>query len=270
MDKRLPAGEAAAALARHWLGQAAGSARLLERGGGPEDLHDFRTSLRRLRVVLSAYRDVLGPAGARPLREGLRKLSHLTSPARDAQVWSAWLKRHGAPCEITRRLIIHLGAVAEHCRQEFLDQGLPGFKSAARELELRLDKVKPGKSSFHEAARHAIRAAAKRLDRRMEPVRKRGTPVQMHLARIRIKRLRYLLEPFSRSDSEVRKLVRQLRELQDRFGELHDMHELMTCGVPPASEPARIEARRLEARMRRDWLRAGKDRRLVNSARRWV
>ncbi|MCX5794126.1 MAG: CHAD domain-containing protein [Elusimicrobia bacterium] len=269
MDKRLPVGEAAAGLARHWLGQAWESARLIQRGSDAKALHDFRTSVRRLRVALSAYRDCLGPAGARPLRERLRKISHATSPARDAQVWSVWLKRHGAPCEITRRLIVHLEAVAAHCRQDFLRQGLPEFESAARQLEARLARVQPGRLSFGAAASAAIRAAAKRLDRRLKAVRRGGTPAQMHAARIRVKRLRYLLEPFTRIDAGVRKLVGRLRQLQDLFGKLHDLHELADCGVPPASEPARLEARRLERDLRRRWLKTGRDKRLISAAQRW-
>jgi len=269
MDKRLPAGEAAAALARRWLDKAGKAARQVKRGRGAEALHDLRTSLRRLRVVLGAYRDCLGPAGARPLRARLRKLSRATSPARDAQVWSAWLEAHGAPCEITRRLIIHLEAVAAHCRRGFVDAGLPELKTAARELADRLARVKPGQVPFAEAASQAVKTAASKLARRLEPLRRGGTPAQMHAARIRIKRLRYLLEPFSRSDAEVRKLVSQMRELQNRFGELHDLHMLMTCALPPAAEPARAAAVRLERGLRRRWLETGRAQRLVSAAQRW-
>jgi CHAD domain-containing protein len=307
MRKTLPVGKAAAGLARHWLRKAVESARLIERGapavrksvrpapadrkdvrpvgtGGtsdtagaelpipqaaPEAWHDFRTSLRRLRVALGAYHEFLGPAAARPRRERWRELSRLTSPARDAQVWSAWLRRHGAPCELTRRLILHLDAVAAHGRRDFLERGLPDFNSAARELRACLDQVEPGEVSFGRAAGAAVRTAAKKLDRRLAPVRRGGTPAQMHAARIRIKRLRYLLEPFARSDAKARAMAARLRELQDLFGELHDLHELTACALPPASEPARDEALRLQRRLRRNWLKAGRDQRLISAARCW-
>ena len=159
--------------------------------------------------------------------------------------------------------------MAAHCRKDFLDQGLPKFQSAARELDHRLDRVEPGKSSFGAAASAAIRTATKRLDRRMKPVRRGGTPAQMHAARIRVKRLRYLLEPFARTDAEARKMVARLRGLQDLFGKLHDLHELTDCAVPPASEPARLEARRLDRDFRRNWLRTGREQRLISAGRRW-
>ncbi|MDD5629313.1 MAG: CHAD domain-containing protein [Elusimicrobia bacterium] len=269
MSQAVSAGAAAARWARHWLAEARASALRLGSDSDPEALHDFRTSLRRLRVVLSAYRDFLGPAGARPLRSRLRKLSHATGPPRDAQVWTAWLQTHGAPCEISRRLVVHLEAVAAHCRQEFLCQGLPEFEAAGRSLEGRLERLQPCPARFDEAARRAVRKAAKRLDRRLQPVRRGGTPAQMHVARIRAKRLRYLLEPFARAQPRVRKMAGRLRVLQDLLGKLHDLHELSGCGVAPASEPARLEARRLERVLRRKWLEPGRDRRLVSSALRW-
>jgi CHAD domain-containing protein len=268
--KREPlAGKKAAGLARHQLRKAEKNARSFKDGGTAESLHDLRTSLRRLRVVLSAYRDCLGPAAARSLREELRALSRMTSSARDAQVWSAWLQRHGAPCEITHRLIIHLDAVAAHCRQQFLAKGLPEFTAAARKLAGRLDRVKPGKLQFRKAACAAVCKAAKRLDRRMKPVRKGGSAGQMHLARIRIKRLRYLLEPFARSDPRARNMVGALREMQDLLGTLHDLHQLTECGVAPASEPARMEAGRLEQAFQRKWLKTGRLDRLLSAARRF-
>jgi CHAD domain-containing protein len=269
MDKAASAGRRAAGLARHQLRKAVKTARSLKGGSAAEALHDFRTSLRRLRVVLGAYRGCLGPAGSRGLRAELRELSHMTSSARDAQVWSAWLKRHGAPCEITHRLIIHLDAVAAHCRKDFLARGLPRFKAAARKLEGRLDRVKPGKLEFRKAACAAVRKAAKRLDRRLKPLRKDGSASQMHLARIRIKRLRYLLEPFSAADARARNMVGALREMQDLLGTLHDLHQLLECGVAPASEPARISAGRMEQAFRNRWLKTGRLDRLLSAARRW-
>ena len=91
----------------------------------------------------------------------------------------------------------------------------------------------------------------------------------MHAARIRVKRLRYLLEPFTRADPAVRKMVGRLRGLQDLFGKLHDLHVLTDCAVPPASEPARLGARRLEQDLRRSWLRNGREKRLISAAQRW-
>jgi CHAD domain-containing protein len=199
------------------------------------------------------------------MRKRLKDITRLSSRARDAQVWSAWLKKNGAPCEITRRLVTHLEAVAKHCRQDFREEGLPQFKAAARELNKKLDRVKPGKILFEKAAAAALKTAAKSLDKRLEPVRRGGTPAQMHLARIRVKRLRYLLEPLARSDAKARSAAGRLRELQDLLGVLHDLHELTTCGIPPASEPARIEAERLEMKLRKDWLESGLDKRLLKA-----
>ncbi|MBI5241460.1 MAG: CHAD domain-containing protein [Elusimicrobia bacterium] len=266
MRQSMPAGEAAAGLARLWLGRALKAAGGLRSGKDAQALHDLRTSLRRLRVVLAAYRGQLGPAAARPLRRRLQKVSRMTGPARDAQVWAAWLRGGGAPCHITSRLIIHLGAVSEHCRKEFLRQGLPELKAAARGLKERLERVRPGTEPFAEAARRAAAKAAVELDCSLAAARRGGTPAQSHAARIKVKRLRYILEPCPGTKA----LAKRLRGLQELLGRLHDAQQLMTCAVPPASEPARQEALRLEAELRRGWLRSGKAGRLARACLEWA
>ena len=260
------AGAGAAELARRWLGKALKAAGKLRGGKDARALHDLRTSLRRLRVVLSAYRGLLGPAAGRPLRRRLRKISRMTGLARDAQVWAAWLRERGAPCHITSRLIIHLDAVSKHCRGEFLRKGLPELKTAARGLEERLERVRPETEPFAETARAAARKAAVGLDRSLTAARRSGTPTKFHAARIKVKRLRYILEPCPGTKA----LAKRLRALQDLLGRLHDAHQLMTCAVPPASEPARQEALRLEAELRRGWLAGGKAGRLVRDCLEWA
>lgn len=266
MSKDLAAGTGAARLARRWLGKALEAAGKLKPKRDARALHDLRTSLRRLRVVLGAYRGLLGPAAARPLRRRLREISRMTGPARDAQVWAAWLRGSGVPCRITSRLIIHLDAVSEHCRGKFLREGLPELKAAARGLEDRLDRVRPGTEPFAEAARAAARQAAVELDRSLTAARRGGTPAQFHATRIKVKRLRYILEPCPGTKA----LEKRLRALQDLLGRLHDAQQLMTCAVPPASEPARQEALRLEAGLRSGWLAGGKAGRLVRDCLEWA
>jgi hypothetical protein len=56
--------------------------------------------------------------------------------------------------------------------------------------------------------------------------------------------------------------------MQDLLGTLHDLHQLTDCAVPPASEPARSEARRLELVFRRKWLKTGLEKKLVSAAQR--
>jgi len=112
----------------------------------------------------------------------------------------------------------------------------------------------------------AARKAAVGLDRSLTAARRSGTPTKFHAARIKVKRLRYILEPCPGTKA----LAKRLRALQDLLGRLHDAHQLMTCAVPPASEPARQEALRLEAELRRGWLAGGKAGRLVRDCLEWA
>ena len=74
------AARAAASLSNHWISKAKAAT----------NLHDFRTSLRRLRVILSAYRKLLGPVASKGMRRRLKHLSRSTGAWRNTEVWADW------------------------------------------------------------------------------------------------------------------------------------------------------------------------------------
>jgi CHAD domain-containing protein len=60
----------------------------------------------------------------------------------------------------------------------------------------------------------------------------------IHRARIKVKRLRYLLEAVDTTSRERTRAVQHLRLLQDALGELHDAH-VMTARLTPLLVPAK-------------------------------
>ncbi len=101
------------------------------------------------------------------------------------------------------------------------------------------------------------------MDRRFKLLRRTEDERDAHIARIRVKRLRYLLDPFK--DTGV--LVQQLHQLQTLLGELHDLHTLAAEPFPKAAALARTEIKPLEDLLRKEWLTPKKDRRLTHQAR---
>ncbi len=68
---------------------------------------------------------------------------------------------------------------------------------------------------------------------------------QAHNSRIAAKRLRYLLEPLTKSVDGVKPLIKRLKRLQDILGELHDTHVLSTEIAEAIETVAAERARRL-------------------------
>ncbi|MBI5244922.1 MAG: CHAD domain-containing protein [Elusimicrobia bacterium] len=237
------------------LREAAKAARRMLQAGDLEALHDFRTSLRRLRVTLSFYRSSLGKAASKSMLSKLKALARSTNPGRDAEVWARWLRRAKAPDPRVKAALESLAARFERERdrayKDFRARSLRAFKEIEGELHHRLSRAMAAESkdSFILAAASAIQAAAKELSRRLGRLKEGADERDFHVARIRVKRLRYLLEPFS-----AKSLIAELKRLQTLLGELHDMDGLAKAGGPQAGPLARRRARRLEAAVRRDWL----------------
>ncbi len=84
-----PAVLAASAVALAYLDDAVAAAKRLSDRSDAEALHDFRVTIRRLRVTLRTYPS-LQASVSRKLRRRLRRLVRATNPARDAEVQLAW------------------------------------------------------------------------------------------------------------------------------------------------------------------------------------
>jgi CYTH domain-containing protein len=90
-----------------------------------------------------------------------------------------------------------------------------------------------------------VRSTGTELVTALEAVRAPTDAEEAHRARIRAKRLRYLLEPLEDTSLEepAGRLVRRAKALQEVLGHLHDMHvlahEIASCLVESAAEHAR-------------------------------
>ena len=85
----------------------------------------------------------------------------------------------------------------------------------------------PKELSFAQATGRLIRSHVADLAKSLKAVTAADDEAPAHAARIRAKRLRYLLEPHSRRIRGVKPLVERLRQLQDLLGNLHDLHVMI-------------------------------------------
>jgi CHAD domain-containing protein len=234
-----PAEEAARILALSYLRQISRARARLEDPQDREALHDFRVGLRRLRSALRAYRMQLKDSVNKKMEDSLRKLMRATNAGRDAEVQLNWLRQQGERLQPddTQGLFWLIGRL-EGRKSETLDPTTTDvsrqFGKAAARLRRRLATLKveiepgPGKrpTTFGQVTGQAIQQHVARLDEDLKQVRDAMDIKQAHRARVAVKRLRYLLEPVARRHSRTRDLIAQLKEAQDRLGELHDLHVL--------------------------------------------
>jgi CHAD domain-containing protein len=210
-------------------------------GEDPEDLHDMRVATRRLRAALDLFAEVL-PVRAQTYRAEFGWLGSVLGAVRDLDVqleglgemtattssWSAEALHVGdhdpmanlsALLERDRqRARVDLLAALDSVRWERLAAGMAAMLRqgpARRSLANRLPAA-IGVPDLVVARHHAVTKAARRA-------RKSRVVSDFHRLRIKCKRLRYALEFSSEVyGGHTAKFVRQLVDLQDQLGLMHD------------------------------------------------
>jgi CHAD domain-containing protein/CYTH domain-containing protein len=219
-----------------YLDRASEAANRLEDSSDEQALHDFRVSLRRLRTLLQAYDPYLEGRVGRKLRRRIRGLAAMTGQGRDSEVLLALLKTQRPDLKskhkpgyravaalLERDVTRGYGAVLDDVRKEYA--GLR--KKLVRRLTRPEDKGGPADLvRLAVAAQRLIPVYAGELEYRLSSVHALGDAPQAHRARIRAKRLRYLLEPLSSDVPAALPLIESLKGLQDLFGDLRDAHLL--------------------------------------------
>lgn len=228
-------------------------------------LHDFRVAVRRLRSWLRAWERWLADSVSRKIVRRIRTIARATGPARDITVHLAWLEEQRP--ELRGRNRVGLRHLIETLASR-RDDALSEAADAARDFEALHDKlseqlntyrltVVPTKAhdgeSFAAAFADLVRQHAETLRRRLASVHDFADRTEAHRARIAAKKLRYLIEPMACEGDESGALVDCLKELQDVFGDLNDVH-VFAEEIAEASEKAgAAQARRVaEAALEED------------------
>lgn len=237
-------------LTLHHLKRAEAAVERLDDPSDTEALHDLRVELRHVRTYLRTYRKLFSKAVPRKSVEALRDLTHLTNPARDAEVHTAWLARQprarrsrsGAASRLRSQLTERHTEILQQLRERFTQD----FPRLAQRLRRQLKRAKaPGKGPFGKYAAKKLRRLTQRLRQRLDHIQGPSDIEGCHEARITAKRVRYLLEPFEELPGAARLLAR-LKVLQDTLGDMHDLHVLLDTlsGRSPELSSLASKARR--------------------------
>jgi CHAD domain-containing protein/CYTH domain-containing protein len=205
--------------------------------GDPEGLHDFRVAIRRLRSGLQAYRPEVRSTVRKGTLRRLGRVADATRESRDLQAHLAWLAEQRERLAPDERpgltwLIGHLEERRRRAWDEMRDEIDGNFPRMAERLNdelvtfrttIHLDDSPPRQSMARVTSKRLADAAG-RLQRRLSGVQQFTDEEPIHRARIAAKRLRYLLEPFAEGYDDGPAIVDRLKELQDTFGDVHDVH----------------------------------------------
>ena len=253
-----PAQETARILALAWLDEADTA---LERLNDPDDaeaLHDFRVALRRFRSCVRAYQPYLKGSSPKGSRKKIQKLASATNVGRDSEVQIDWLRSQADTLKPRERkgqrwLIDTLEARRDRAYDQARRKIAREFRTARRDITKRLSSYKlhvaldepDTHRSFIDATGELLDEHADALQAHLANVHSPDDEDEAHQARIEAKKLRYLVEPLSKSVDGVKPVVKALKKLQDILGELHDTH-VLTSEIAVATEEAAAEqARRL-------------------------
>jgi CHAD domain-containing protein len=192
-------------------------------GGDPEDVHQLRVATRRARAYLRVGRPLLDQTWSEPLRAELGWLGRALGPVRDLDVLLDHLRSEAAA----------LGAEDESAAAPLLAK-LEGERESlqAGVLEaLGSDRYRALLSSLEEASRtpHALgddelpsleelaAAEARKLRKRARRIRPDSPDEELHVVRIRAKRVRYAAELLG-----AKPVVDRAKVVQDVLGEHQD------------------------------------------------
>jgi CHAD domain-containing protein len=249
----LPPERAARRLLLRQVKQAESAGQRLAIGDDPRALHDFRVALRRFRALERAYRPWLGEALPKKLRRRLRDLVRSTGPARDSEVQLEWLAGQGAaprPAERPGYQWLRRQLEDRQRRGYAAIRGAAPIEFASLATLLRAGLTLPSPSSATSLAAVAgsqLAPLAAQLGADFDAIAADGEMRQVHEARLLVKRARYVLEPVAAALPQGKELSRELGELQELLGGLHDAEVLGDTLGEAAAEAGAARYRELVA-----------------------
>ena len=220
---------------RQWLGNEAA----IRETDNPHAIHQMRIALRRLRSLLTLFKQLIPDAQGQSLSAELRTIVHALGEARNLDVFKADLLakvQEARPSDLAPQALQPLLEQArsqayDHAKRMIADRsyGRTLLRLAAW-LELRGWRVGVDAPDAGRLAKAPRAAAAAMLDKALRKVKHRGRGFaglpapRRHEVRIALKKLRYGAEAFRdlfKSD-EVKAYGKRLSHLQDLMGRYND------------------------------------------------
>jgi CHAD domain-containing protein len=196
-------------------------------GSDPEELHQMRTAVRRLRAILGAVRDMFDPRWVGSLRKELDWLGTVLGARRDLDVLRQHLRGELAPLRSSKRMVARdlldrLDAQRARARDEVLAAlDSPRYAKLLGRLEdaVRQPRVVATDLSIPDVAAGAF----KKLRKAVRALPEDPSDRDLHAVRIRVKRARYaaeLAQPMAGRPAD--RFIKRAKKLQDVLGEHQD------------------------------------------------
>jgi CHAD domain-containing protein len=198
-----------------------------------DPVHDLRVALRRCRSLADGLMALDPDSSWKDMKKAGRKLFRALGELRDMQVMQEWIERLGASKEaaddpVVAKLLDHVHAREAECKQlawKDLNQfDRKRWRQWSRTLPRRAARVRPGSVVYLHLALEKWTAAYELHKRAMRT----RSQIALHELRIGIKRFRYTVENFLPQQHAL--WGKDLKELQDLLGEVHDLDVLWATG----------------------------------------
>jgi CHAD domain-containing protein len=191
----------------------------------PDSVHDLRVALRRCRSMADGFMLIDPDPGWRKLKKLGKSVFSRLGELRDVQIMVEWVSRLGHPEDPVRKALLDSLNTKEQQLKKDAQETLLGFdhkqwESLAQKLAKHAQKVPVEGIVFQHLAVERWEEAHQ-LHRRA--LRNRSQ-VAFHQLRIGLKKFRYTVENFLPQQHE--QWGKDLRELQDLLGEVHDLDVL--------------------------------------------
>jgi CHAD domain-containing protein len=236
---------------QYWMGRAVEECRRVQSGFEADPVHDLRVALRRCRSMAEGFRAIDPDPTWRRMRKAGKALFSALGELRDVQVLRDWVERLGATNDPAKD---RLGAYCLDRERQLKKQAaeaLSGFEADtwlrwARVLDSRERKLPAGSEVFQVIALERLEDA---VHLRRTALRNRSKAA-LHALRIGIKRFRYVIENFL-PEHDAR-WSKDLKQLQDVLGEIHDLDVLWATALQTRSLAAPEERERWRSAIARE------------------
>jgi len=196
-------------------------------GTDPEELHQMRVAVRRLRAILRATGPMFEREWVESLREELAWLGNALGSVRDLDVMHEYLRREipatdPAERRAGRRLLRRLEAERTHARTELMEAlGDARYFALLDRLEGAIEQPKVVESDF--PLREVPAREFKKLRKAVEALPSVPSDETLHEIRIKGKRARYAAELVrTMAGKPAERFIAKVKELQDVLGEHQD------------------------------------------------
>jgi CHAD domain-containing protein len=232
----------------YWMEEVLNQCAKAEQNFGSDPVHDLRTALRRCRSMADGIRVFDRDPAWKKMRRAGKQVFGSLGDLRDTHVMLEWVERLAPEDDATRKNLTAFLIGQEQGLKKSAALALQNFdrrqwKSWSAKLPLRAARVPLDSAVFaHLALERWLEAHALHL----RALRNRSN-IALHDLRIALKRFRYTLENFLPRLHET--WGRDLKELQDLLGEIHDLDVLWQTAIRTKAFPNPAERAQWRARI---------------------